>query len=110
MPEKQVGNRRNVFAVLRRLFRWAISRGDLVISPMERMDTPPPVKPRYPWLAAVTLCRIWPAAQHTPPCFRPLLTLLLVTRQRPHKASRLDLKSLDRPRLFWTLPGVHHKH
>src|SRR3546814_2360814 len=51
MPEKQVGNRRNVFAVLRRLFRWAISRGDLVISPMEGMDTPPPVKPRDRWLA-----------------------------------------------------------
>ncbi|MGE0776587.1 MAG: integrase arm-type DNA-binding domain-containing protein, partial [Sphingomonadaceae bacterium] len=35
MPADQVANRRNVFAVLRRLFRWAVSRGDLDRSPME---------------------------------------------------------------------------
>jgi len=44
MPEEQVANRRNVFAVMRRLFRWAISRGDLDRSPIEGMETPPPVR------------------------------------------------------------------
>ena len=45
MPGTQVANRRNVFAVLRRLFRWAVSRGDIDRSPMESMETPPAVRP-----------------------------------------------------------------
>jgi hypothetical protein len=46
MPAEQAANRRNVFAVLRRLFRWAVSRGDIDRSPMEGMETPKAVKPR----------------------------------------------------------------
>jgi hypothetical protein len=29
MPDEQIGNRRNVFGVMRRLFKWAVSRGDI---------------------------------------------------------------------------------
>ena len=43
MPGTQVANRRNVFAILRRLFRWAVSRGDIDRSPMGGMETPPAV-------------------------------------------------------------------
>lgn len=50
MPDTQVANQRNVFAVLRRLFRWAVSRGNIDRSPMEGMETPPPVKARDRWL------------------------------------------------------------
>lgn len=35
IPASQAANRRNVFAVMRRLFRWAVSRGDIDRSPME---------------------------------------------------------------------------
>ncbi|WP_375288294.1 hypothetical protein [Sphingomonas sp.] len=52
MPREQAANRRNVFAVLRRLFRWAISRGDIGKSPMEGMETPKAVKARERWLSA----------------------------------------------------------
>src|SRR3546814_5457314 len=51
MPRAQIANIRNVFAVLRRLLRWAVSRGDIDRSPMEGMETPPPVKPRDRWLS-----------------------------------------------------------
>src|SRR3546814_17922057 len=37
IPREQIANRRNVFAVARRLFRWAVSRGDIKISPMEEI-------------------------------------------------------------------------
>ncbi len=33
--------RRNAFAVLRRMFRWAVKRGDLAISPIREMEAPP---------------------------------------------------------------------
>src|SRR3546814_3198048 len=54
----QIANRRNVFAVARRLFRWAVSRGDIKISPMEGMETPKAVKPRERWLTDKELPRI----------------------------------------------------
>ena len=46
MPDCQVANRRNVFAVLRRMFRWAVQSGRIDRSPMEGMETPPAVKAR----------------------------------------------------------------
>src|SRR3546814_7554202 len=67
IPREQIANRRNVFAVARRLFRWAVSRGDIKISPMEGMETPKAVKPRERWLTDKELPRIWNAAPHTHP-------------------------------------------
>lgn len=63
MPHAQVANRRNVFAVLRRLFRWAVSRGDIDRSPMEGMETPPAVKARDRWLSDEELALVW---KHAP--------------------------------------------
>ena len=51
MPREQAANRRNVFAVSRRLFRWAVSRGNIDRSPMEGMETPKAVKARVRWLS-----------------------------------------------------------
>jgi integrase len=82
MPDTQVANRRNVFAVLRRLFRWAVSRGDIDRSPMEGMETPPAVKARDRWLSDEELAQVWKHAPNTHPCFGPIVRLLIVTGQR----------------------------
>lgn len=110
MPQEQVGNRRNVFAVLRRMFRWAISRGDLSASPMDGMDTPPPVKPRDRWLTDPELRRIWLAAPPTHRCFGPIVRLLIVTGQRREEVSGLNWSELDREARLWTLPGNRTKN
>lgn len=110
MPEEQVGNRRNVFAVLRRLFRWAVSRGDLKISPMEGMETPPAVRPRDRWLLDEELRRIWTAAPQTHPCFGPIVRLLIVTGQRREEVSSMDWNELDRSAKIWTLPSDRTKN
>ncbi len=68
MPADQPANRRNVFAVLRRLFRWAIGRGDLERSPMEGMETPPAVKARDRWLSDDEIRRVWTAAPTCQSC------------------------------------------
>lgn len=88
MPGTQVANRRNVFAVLRRLFRWAISRGDIDRSPMEGMETPPPVKARDRWLSDEELGRVWKQAYKTHRCFGPIVRLLIVTGQRREEVHR----------------------
>ncbi|WP_432768928.1 tyrosine-type recombinase/integrase [Sphingopyxis sp.] len=110
MPRAQIANNRNVFAVLRRLLRWAVSRGDIDRSPMEGIETPPPVKPRDRWLSDEELGRIWVAAPNTHPCFGPIVRLLIVTGQRREEVSSLRWEELNRKELLWTLPGERAKN
>lgn len=110
MPRAQIANIRNVFAVLRRLLRWAVSRGDIDRSPMEGMETPPPVKPRDRWLSDEELDRIWMAAPNTHSCFGPIIRLLIVTGQRREEVSSLRWEELNRKDLLWTLPGERAKN
>lgn len=110
MPAEQVANRRNVFAVLRRLFKWAVSRGDVERSPMEGMETPPAVKARERWLTDVELGRIWKQAPKTHRCFGPIVRLLIATGQRREEVTSLDWAELDRDAREWTLPGDRAKN
>ena len=110
MPAEQVANRRNVFAVLRRLFRWAVSRGDIERSPMEGMETPPPVKPRERWLADEELRLVWEEAPKCHRCFGPIVRLLIATGQRREEVSGLRWEELNRAENLWTLPGSRAKN
>lgn len=110
MPDEQVANRRNVFAVLRRMFRWAVSRGDIDRSPMEGMETPPAVKARDRWLPDQELARVWKHAPKTHPCFGPIVRLLIVTGQRREEVSSLAWEELDQSERMWTLPGDRAKN
>lgn len=110
MPADQVGNRRNVFAVLRRLFKWAISRGDIDRSPMEGMETPPPVKPRERWLSDVELGRIWLQAPRCHRCFGPIVRLLIATGQRREEIAGLHWDELDRSQREMRLTGDRTKN
>lgn len=110
MPDEQAANRRNVFAVLRRLFKWAISRGDILHSPMEGMETPPPVKPRDRWLGDAELRLIWQHAPRTHRCFGPIVRLLIVTGQRREEVAGLHWEELDRHEREWRLPSNRTKN
>ena len=109
-PDCQVANRRNVFAVLRRMFRWAVSRGDIDRSPMEGMETPPAVKARDRWLSDQELARIWEHAPKTHHCFGPIVRLLIVTGQRREEVSSLSWEELEQHERMWTLPGDRAKN
>lgn len=110
MPTEQVANKRNVFAVLRRMFRWAVSRGDIERSPMEGMETPPPVKPRDRWLSDEELPRIWKQAPKTHHCFGPIVRLLITTGQRREEVAGLAWEELNRAERMWTLRGERTKN
>lgn len=110
MPDEQAANRRNVFAVLRRLFKWAVSRGDILHSPMEGMETPPPVKPRDRWLSDAELRRIWQLAPNTHRCFGPIVRLLIVTGQRREEVAGLHWEEIDRLDREWRLPSHRTKN
>lgn len=110
MPPEQIANRRNVFAVMRRLFRWAVSRGDIDRSPMEGMETPPPVQPRDRWLKDEELKLIWQASPRSHPCFGPIVRLLIMTGQRREEVSGMSWQELDRGEMVWTLPSSRSKN
>lgn len=110
MPDEQVGNRRNVFAVLRRLFKWAISRGDIALSPMQGMETPPAVKPRERWLTDIELGRIWLHAPRTHRCFGPIVRLLIATGQRREGTAGLRWDELSRDDRELRLTGDRTKN
>jgi integrase len=110
MPGPQIANRRNVFAVLRRMFRWAVSRGDIDRSPMEGMETPPAVKARDRWLSDDELGRVWVHALNTHRCFGPIVRLLIVTGQRREEVAALSWEELDQEKRLWTLPGDRAKN
>lgn len=110
MPAHQVANRRNVFAVLRRLFRWAVNRGDIERSPMDGMETPPPVRPRDRWLSDEELGRVWRQTFRTHRCFGPIVRLLILTGQRREEVSSVTWSELNRDELMWTLPGSRTKN
>ncbi len=110
LPAEQVANRRNVFAVMRRLFRWAVSRGDLDRSPTEGIETPPPVKPRERWLRDRELRSIWEQSPSCHPCFGPIVRLLIATGQRRGEVSGMHWQELDREERMWTLPGSRAKN
>ncbi|MDM7955801.1 site-specific integrase [Blastomonas sp.] len=110
MPTPQAANRRNVFAVLRRLFRWAVSRGDIERSPMEGMEAPPPVKARDRWLSDRELASVWHQSFHTHRLFGAIIRLLIVTGQRREEVTSLSWQELDREKRMWTLPGERSKN
>ncbi|NYT41058.1 integrase family protein [Sphingomonas sp. R-74633] len=110
MPEEQAANRRNAFAVMRRLFRWSISRGDIAASPMEGMETPPAVKARERWLTDAELKRVWLQAPNCHRCFGPIVRLLIATGQRREEITGLDWSELSRDERDMRLSGDRTKN
>ena len=92
------------------MFRWAVSRGDIERSPMEGMETPPPVKSRDRWLSDDELGRIWQHSYNTHRCFGPIVRLLILTGQRREEVASLSWEELDRTERLWTLPGNRAKN
>lgn len=110
MPAQQAANRRNVYAVLRRLFVWAVSRGDIERSPMEGMEAPPPGKARDRWLLDPELARVWRQSFHTNRHFGAIVRLLILTGQRREEVASLSWEELNREERMWSLPGERSKN
>jgi integrase len=106
----KVATSRNLFAVLRRLFRWAVSQGDIESSPLNGMEPPPlPVK-RDRVLPDAELRLAWQAAEELGYPFGPFVRLLIVTGQRLEEVSGLDWSELTKASAMWALPASRAKN
>lgn len=106
----KVATSRNLFAVLRRLFRWAVSQGDIDVSPIAGMEPPPlPVK-RDRVLSDQELKLAWNASAELGYPFGPLIRLLITTGQRVEEVSGLEWSELEKGKAMWTLPAERAKN
>lgn len=97
-------------ATLRKLFRWAVSRGDLDRSPMEGMEAPPPVSPRDRVLTDEELGLLWWFLPDLGWPFEPYFKLLILTAQRRDEVARVDWSELSRSERQWILPAGRTKN
>ncbi|QLC23369.1 site-specific integrase [Parasphingopyxis sp. CP4] len=110
IPASKPAVRRQVFAVLRKLFNWAVGRGDLDRSPMDKMPAPPAPKSRDRVLDDGELCRVWKASDRISYPFGPLVRLLMITGQRLEEVAALDWSELDRTERQWIIPRERAKN
>lgn len=107
---RKVATCRNLFAVLRRLFRWAVSEGDLDVSPMVGVEPPALPQKRDRYLTDEELALIWRGTQEMEFPFAPLFRLLIVTGQRVEEVAALDWSELNKAACMWSLPADRAKN
>ncbi|NML95153.1 tyrosine-type recombinase/integrase [Novosphingobium olei] len=106
----KVATSRNLFAVLRRLFRWAVSQGDIDVSPIAGMEPPPLPVRRDRVLSDQELKLAWNASAELGYPFGPLIRLLIITGQRVEEVSGLEWSELEKGKAMWTLPAERAKN
>ncbi|MEO8455253.1 MAG: integrase arm-type DNA-binding domain-containing protein [Sphingomicrobium sp.] len=101
---------RNVFAHTRKLFAWAVERGDLERSPFDGMKSPPSVASRERVLTDAELRLALLAADKLDAPFRALVRLLARLGQRRDEVAAMEWAELDRSAALWTIPGRRTKN
>lgn len=97
-------------ATLRKLFRWAVSRGDLDRSPLECVEGPPAVRARDRYLVDEELAIVWQACDALRKPFAAMVRLLILTGQRRGEVAGISWQELDRGRTIWILPASRTKN
>ncbi len=110
VPPTSPGYARNLYSVLRKLFRWAVSRGDIDRSPFEGFQGPRPVASRDRVLKDEELRLVWRASEQMEYPFGPFYRLLIATGQRREEVSAIAWQEISRERLEWTLPAARSKN
>ena len=98
------------FAQLRKMCRWAVSRGILDRSPCDSIDPPSTENSRDRVLDADELRLVWRAADDLGFPFGPIVKLLILTGQRLSEVVKMEWRELDLNRALWTLPGARTKN
>lgn len=110
IPADQPAVRRNVFAVLRILFNWALERGDITASPMATMKAPAAATSRDRVLSDEELALALRGAATLGAPFGPFYRLLFLTGQRRDECAGADWAEFDREEAVWTLPADRTKN
>lgn len=110
VPIAKKGYARNLYSALRKLFAWAVERGDLNRSPMEGFKGPKPVASRDRVLSDEELRLAWLAAGAMQYPFGPAFRLLIATGQRREEVASLEWAHLNREAAEWQIPSEKAKN
>jgi integrase len=97
-------------ATLRKLFRWAVSRGDVDRSPLEGVEAPPPVPSRERVLSDEELSLVWRGSDELGRPFAQFIKLLILTGQRREEVASISWDELDQQEASWTIPSTRTKN
>ena len=98
-------------ALLSRLFKFAVERGIIEISPVHNIPTFIKERPRDKVLSAEEIRLFWQATEdHCTPRMRDILRLLLITGQRKSEILKMHWQEIDLENALWTLPASRTKN
>jgi integrase len=110
VAEHRAATARYLHATLRKLFRWAVSRGDLPHSPMSEMIAPTPAAVRDRVLDDGELVGIWEATRGLGVPFGPIFRVLIATGQRREEVGGMAWEEVDLASRTWTVPASRSKN
>ena len=101
---------RYAHATMRKLFRWAVDRGDIPQSPMADMLAPASVPSRDRVLNDDELVACWHSAAGENSPFGSIVQLLIATGQRRDEVVGLDWAEISISQGVWTIPAERSKN
>ncbi|WP_082543610.1 tyrosine-type recombinase/integrase [Sphingomonas sp. Leaf339] len=110
LPSSSPALPRSIFALVRKLFTWAVERGDLERSPIEGMGSPAAVASRDRVLSDHELSLIAVFADDLGAPFAAFFRLLIVTGQRRDEVAGMSWSEVDRDSLEWVIPARRSKN
>jgi integrase len=99
-----------VFAQLRKMSNWAVSRGLIERSPCEGIDKPSSETKRDRVLKDCELALVWQGCETIGFPFGPMTQLLILTGQRRGEVAGMSYSELDMEGALWTLPAERVKN
>lgn len=101
-----------VFAQLRKMCSWAVSRGIIDASPCQGIAPPTPEKgrARERVLDAKELALVWRAADALDYPFGPLVKLLILMGQRRSEVAEMEWSEVDFEKGEWIIPAARSKN
>ena len=101
-----------VFAAIRKMFNWAVSKGILESSPCTQIKAPAKEKSRDRVLDAVEIEKFWNnlASTNLNKQFQLALKLMLVTAQRKSEVLQMSRKDVDLVNGWWVIPADKAKN
>jgi integrase len=99
-------------ALLSKMFRWGISRGDLNHNPVEHVERPGQERRRERRLAESEINKFWNGLDDAglQPGIRIAIRLLLVTLQRRAEVAGMVMDEIEETNGIWTIPGSRTKN
>lgn len=99
-----------ILANLKAMFRWAVNRGLIAISPIDGLEKPATEISRDRVPSKEELVEIWQASLKMTGPFGAAIRILVLTGQRRDEVGEMRWSELDLDRALWTLPASRTKN